>query len=58
MEDGMDERGTGAEDANEEDVPPAPGRAGRPPDEGPAADGGSGLDEDDAAADDEIGGGD
>lgn len=38
-------------------TPPA-GRAARDPDEGPAPDGGSGLDAEDAAAEEEIGGGD
>ena len=33
------------------------GRASRGPDEGPASDGGSALEADDAAADEEIGGG-
>ena len=35
-----------------------PGRAARGPDEGPAPDGGSGLEVDDEAAVEEIGGGD
>ena len=59
----------GAESAKDEPAPregnedgevetPGPGRAARPPDEGPAADGGSALDEADAAAEEEIGGGD
>lgn len=40
-------------------TPPAPpGRATRGPDEGPALDGGSALDADDEAAEEEIGGGD
>lgn len=37
--------------------PPA-GRAAQDPDEGPATDGGSGLDAEEAAAEEEIGGGD
>ena len=62
-------RRAGAADTTDEPVPPAkytdgeaetrgPGRAARPPDEGPATDGGSALDEEDAAAEAEIGGGD
>ena len=47
-----------AEDADGKAETPGPGRAARPPDEGPAADGGSALDEEDAAAEEEIGGGD
>ena len=40
------------------DVPEPPGRAGRDPDEGPAVGGGSSLESDDEAADEEVGGGD
>ncbi len=60
----MDERSEGADPgsapATDSQVTPAapPGRAARGPDEGPAPGGGSALDTDDEAAEEEIGGGD
>ncbi len=56
--DSTDEPRPLTEDADGEVETPGAGRAARPPDEGPAADGGSALGEEDAAAEEEIGGGD
>jgi len=58
VEEPTNERAPLAPDPEGDEGSLVPGRAGRPPDEGPAADGGSALDEDDVAADEEIGGGD
>jgi len=58
VEEPTNERGSLTPDASGTENPPGPGRAARPPDEGPAMDGGSALAEDEAAADEEIGGGD
>ena len=56
--DAMDEPGPLAEDTDGDAATRGPGRAARPPDEGPSTDGGSALDEKDMAAEEEIGGGD